>query len=188
MEQQFDIQIDNVTRKEYVQAGSETIRRMILPLLALVTVFTVVIAMAVQNFSLQSLLLPFGVAIAFLLVMYIMVLTSWKNFPSDTQFSYLIDEDGWEITVGESRANIDWDKTTRMTVRSHVVLLFNEANRSNMLPRRCLTNEQLAQMQQWFRESRSAFKDRQKADEEQFRKDYRLKRIQERSNRKHRWF
>ena len=188
MDTQFDIQINGVTKKEYIQAGSDTVRRMTLPLLALVAVFTAVITLAVQNFSLKALLLPFGVAIVFLLIMYLMVVTSWKNFPADTQFSYLIDEDGWEITVGENRANIDWSKTTRMTVRSHVVLLFNESNRSNMLPRRCLTDDQLAQMQQWFKESRKAFKDRQKEDDEQFRKDYRLKRIQERSNRKWRWF
>lgn len=188
MEQQFDIQINGITKKEYLQAGSDTVRRMTLPLLALVTVFTAVIALAVQNFSLQSLLLPFGIALAFLLIMYAMVAASWKNFPADTAFSYLIDEDGWEITVGDSRANIDWNKTTRMTVRSHVVLLFNEANRSNLLPRRCLTDAQLAQMQQWFKASRSSFKDLRNAEEEQFRKDYRLKRIAERGNRKHRWF
>lgn len=188
MGDQFDIQINGVTRKEYIQAGTDTLRRMILPLLLLVIVFTFVIAMAVQNYSLKSLLLPFAVAFAFLLIMYIMVVASWKNFPADTKYSYLIDEDGWEITVGRDSANIDWDKTSRMTVRSHVVLLFNEANRSNLIPRRCLTNEQLAQMQQWFKESRKDFKNRQKEEDEQFRKDYRLKRIQERGNRKHRWF
>ena len=188
MDIQFDIQVNGVTKKEYVQAGSDTVRRMILPLMALVAAFTIIIALAVHNFSLKSLFLPFGVAAAFLLIMYAMVVLSWKNFPADTQFSYLIDEDGWEITVGDDRANIDWSKTTRMTVRSHVVLLFNESNRSNMLPRRCLTDEQLAQMKQWFKESRKAFKERQKEEDEQFRKDYRMKRIEARSNRKWRWF
>lgn len=187
MDKQYDIQVNGVTKKEYIQAGSDTVRRMVLPLLALVAVFTVVIALAVQNFSLKSLLLPFVVAFVFLLIMYIMVVASWKGFPADTQFSYLIDSDGWEITVGEDRANIDWSQTTRMTVRSHVVLLFNESNRSNMLPRRCLTDEQLSQMKQWFKESRKAFKDRQKEDDEKFRRDYRMNRIAQRANRKNRW-
>lgn len=188
MEEQFEISVNGVTRREYLQAGSETLRRMVFPLLALVALFTVVIALAVQNFTLKSLFLPFGVAAAFLLLSYLMVVISWKSFPSDVTFSYLIDSDGWELTVGEDRANIDWNKTVRFTVRRHVVLLFSESNRSSLLPRRCLNDAQLVQMKQWFRDSRKAFRERQKTEEEEFRRDYRMKRIEARSGRKRRWF
>lgn len=188
MDDQYDIQINGITRQEFIQAGSEFIRRMVLPLFLLVAVVTVVIALAISDFSLRSLLPPFLIAIAALVVLRLSVVFSWKKFPADTQFSYLIDQDGWQITVGDTSANVDWQDTVRMTVRSHVVLLFNEDNRSNLLPRRCLTPEQLAQLKVWYDQSRSAHKARQKEKDQQFRRDFRMRRLEEKSNRRRsRW-
>ena len=184
MDDQYDIQIDGLTRREFIQAGSEFIRRIALPLFALVAVVTAVIAMAIGDFSLRSLLPPFLVAIAALVVLRLSVVFSWRKFPADTRFSYLIDREGWQITVGDTSANVDWQDTARMTVRSHVVLLFNEDNRSNLLPRRCLTPEQLEQMRLWYRQSRSEYKARRKEKEQQFRRDYRMRRLEEKSNRR----
>ena len=186
MDEQYDIQIKGVTKAEYVQAGSESIRRMVLPLLLMVALATVVIALAIDDFSLRSLLPPFVIALGVLLLLWVSVVMSWKKFPADTEFSYLIDREGWQLTVGEASANIDWQDTVRLTVRSHVVLLFQESNRSNILPRRCLTPEQLAQIQTWFDASRDAYKTRQKEKDEQFRRDYRARRMEEKSSRRRR--
>lgn len=187
MDEQYDIQIEGITKAEYVQAGTEIIRRMIVPLILLVAAATLIIALFIDDFSLRSLLPPFVVALLAPVVMWASVVHSWKKFPAGTSFSYLIDREGWQLTVGESSANIDWQDTVRMTVRSHVVLLFHESNRSNILPRRCLTPEQLAQLRAWFDDSRTAHKARQKEQDEQFRKDYRMKRLEAKANRRSPW-
>ncbi len=187
MDEQYSIQIKGVTKAEYVQAGSELIRRMILPLILMVALATLVISLAIDDFSLRSLLPPFVIALLVPIVLRVCVVTSWKKFPADTEYSYLIDSDGWELTVGEASANIDWQDTVRLVVRSHVVLLFHESNRSNILPRRCLTPEQLAQLQAWFNASRDQYKARRKEKDEEFRKDYRMRRLEEKSNRRSRW-
>lgn len=179
--EQFDIQIQSITKKEYVQAGTESIRRMTLPLLALVAVLTIIIAMAIQDFSYRSIVPPFGIALIVVFFLRFTVSRSWKNYPADTAYSFQFDQKGWRITVGEESVPVDWRDTYRMTVRRDVVLLYNESNRSNLLPRRCVSDAQLEQMRTWFKASRAEHKLRAKAEENRYREDYRARRREERA-------
>lgn len=146
MDEQFDIQVSDVTKKEFTQAGSEMIRGLVGPAFLAVAVVTIVIMMFLGDYSLKAFLPPFVIVGALLLIAWLMVSRGYKDFPKDITFSYLIDVEGWQLTVGEESANIDWRDTAKLVVRSQVVLLYNEDNRSNILPRRCLTDHQLEQM------------------------------------------
>lgn len=181
MNQAFEIQIQSITKKEYVQAGTEAIRRMILPLLALVAVLTVVIAMAIDDYSFRSLVPPFMIALAALLLFRLMVSHSWKNYPADTVYSFQIDKKGWRISVGAESSYVEWRDTYRMTLRRDVILLYNESNRSNLLPRRCVTDAQLKLMQAWFGASRAEHKLRVKKAEAKEREDAHRRRREARS-------
>lgn len=183
MEKQIRVEIESITREEYIQAGSASIRRMALPLFGLVAVLTVIIALAIQDFSVRSILVPFLIALAALVVFEVMVITSWRRFPADTAFSYLIDETGWQLTMGEETVKVEWDETARLTIRSHAILLYNETNRSNLLPRRCVTQEQIDWMKELYRASRKEYKLLQKEKENMEREKSRKKRAETRSNR-----
>ena len=141
---------------------------------------------APQN-SLKAFLPPFVIVGALLLLAWMMVGRGYKDFPKDITFSYLIDVEGWQLTVGEESANIDWQDTAKLVVRSQVVLLYNEDNRSNILPRRCLTDHQLEQMRAWFQISRPAYRLRQRERAQAWRNEHRQKREQSRNGRRGGW-
>ncbi len=187
MDEQFDIQVSNVTKKEFTQAGSEMIRGLVGPAFLAVAVVTIVIMMFLGDYSLKAFLPPFVIVGALLLIAWLMVGRGYKDFPKDITFSYLIDVEGWQLTVGEESANIDWQDTTKLVVRSQVVLLYNEDNRSNMLPRRCLTDHQLEQMREWFQISRPAYRLRQRERAQAWRDEHRQKREQSRNGRRGGW-
>ena len=187
LDEQVDIQVSNVTKKEFTQAGSEMIRGLVGPAFLAVAVVTIVIMMFLGDYSLKAFLPPFVIVGALLLLAWMMVGRGYKDFPKDITFSYLIDVEGWQLTVGEESANIDWQDTTKLVVRSQVVLLYNEDNRSNMLPRRCLTDHQLEQMREWFQISRPAYRLRQRERAQAWRDEHRQKREQSRNGRRGGW-
>ncbi len=187
MQDQIQIQVTSMQKKEYIQLGFETVRRLLLPMLALVTLVVLAIALAIQDMSVRSLLPPYVLIALGVLAYYIMIALSWKDFLADTKFSYVIDDYAWQLTVGEETVQVKWSDTVRMTVRSRVILLYNEDNRSNLLPRRCVTPEQLAQLRQWFRDSRMDYKISEAEKTAKFRADYRKRRAQAKRNRRNRW-
>ncbi len=184
MENQIQISCQEIKRAEYMQAGMETIRRMLLPLLGMVAILTLIICLVIADFSLRSILPPFLVVGAGIGIYWVLLARNWKDFPAETAFSYTIDQEGWQITLGEDTVSIPWDATARMTKRRDVIFLYNEGDRSNLLPRRCLTKEQLAQIEAWFRASRTEYRELQKLRDARERARYRTRLEQNRSRRR----
>ena len=187
MDEQFDIQVSDVTKREFTQAGGELIRGLAAPAFFAVAVVTIVIMMFLDDYSLKALIPPFVLVGALLLIAWLLVGRGYKEFPKDITFSYLIDVEGWQLTVGEESANIDWQDTAKLVVRRHVVLLYNDDNRSNILPRRCLTDHQLEQMRTWFQASRPAYRARQRLRAQAWRDEHRKKREEGRNGRRGGW-
>lgn len=176
MDEQFDIRVSGVTKREFSQAGAELVRGTAVPLLVAVAVVTLVIMMFMGDYSLKALLPPFAVVLILLAVARLMVGRGYKDFPKDTEYSFLIDVEGWQLTVADTSANVDWQDTAKLVVRRHAVLLYNEDNRSNLLPRRCVTDHQLAMMRTWFQASRPAYRARQRVKSQAWREDSRQRR------------
>ncbi len=178
MEQTFKIEISAMTKQEYIQTATESIRRLIAPAFAVAAMITVAIAFAINDFSVRSIVPPFAILAVIIAVMWVLMASSWKSYPKDTSFSYVIDDAGWELTVQGVSARVDWQDTQHLTIRRHVVLLYNESNRSNVIPRRALTQAQLAQIRAWYRDSRRMFKARQRFKDQQYLAERRARRVE----------
>lgn len=180
MDEQYEIQVSDITRKEFTQAGGELLLRFGGMALAIVTVVTVLLILIMDEFSVQAMVSPYVVVLGLLCVFWIMMASSYKKFPKDIEYSYLIDSDGWQITVKDISTNVDWQDTVRMVVRRHAILFFQEENRSNLLPRRCVSDHQLAMMRTWYQASRPAYRARRQAKERQQREERRQRARQKR--------
>lgn len=102
MDEQFDIQVSDVTKKEFTQAGSEMIRGLVGPAFLAVAVVTIVIMMFLGDYSLKAFLPPFVIVGALLLIAWLMVSRGYKDFPKDITFSYLIDVEGGSSPWGRN--------------------------------------------------------------------------------------
>ena len=163
-ERQFDIQVDGTTREEYLQASREMVYDVIPTGLLMVTLITVCILLLVKKVTLWSVLAPYLVLAAAFAVGIWYLGTQWKKFPGDMGYSYLIDAEGWQLSVGESYGGSNWDETRKMKERSHILLFYQrESNAASSLPKRCLTQEQLEAIRGWYRDSRPAYKAKDKA-------------------------
>lgn len=161
-DEQFDIQVPGLTVGEFMAAGDQMLLNMLPPLLILVTVVTVVI-LAFTRITFLGIVSPY-VVVALCIGVYLILLRSqYKKLPENLSFSYLIDSDGWQLTLGEEKANIDWVDTPRLVERRHIFLLYHQENSSNVLPKRVLTEHQMECIRSWYRDSRDDQKRRERA-------------------------
>ena len=168
-ERQFDIQVDGTTKEEYLEASREMVYDVVPTGILMVTLITVCILLLMKEITLWSVLLPYLImAIAFVVgILYLGA--QWKKFPSEMQYSYLIDAEGWQLSVGESYGGSNWDETRKLKERRHVLLFYQrESNAASSLPKRCLTDEQLEAIRGWYKNSRQDYKAK---DKELFQKE-----------------
>lgn len=172
-ERQFDIQVDGTTREEFREASREMVYDVVPTGLLMVTILTFCILLLMKEITLWAILLPYLImAVAFVAGIVYMG-AQWKKFPSDMQYSYLIDAEGWQLTIGENFGGSNWDETRKMKDRKHVLLFYQrESNAASSLPKRCLSEEQLAAIRGWYRDSRKAYKAK---DKELFEKERQAK-------------
>lgn len=162
-ERQFEIQVDKTTKEEYLQASREMVYDVIPTGVVLVTLVTVCILLLMDEITAVSIVAPYIILVIAILVGLWYVGSQWKKFPQDVQYSYLIDAEGWQLSVGEDYGGSDWDETRKMKERSHVLLFYQRnSNAASSLPKRCLTQEQLEAIRGWYKGSRQAFKAKDK--------------------------
>lgn len=160
---QFHIQVDGLTRREYLQAGSQLIWSILPTGLLMVTLITGCILLLMDTVTVTAVAVPYLVlGLAVLLGLGYLRL-DWKKAPKDVSFSFSLDGEGWEMAVGGQRGGAAWSETSRMKERSAVLLFYQRGkSSSSALPRRCLTPEQLEAVRGWYAASREDFKRKDK--------------------------
>jgi len=168
-ERQFDILVDGTTREEYLQASREMVFDVVPTGILMVTLITVCILLLMKEITLWSILLPYLIMAAAFVAGILYLGAQWKKFPKDMRYSYLIDAEGWQLSVGDSYGGSNWNETRKMKERSHILLFYQrESNAASSLPKRCLTGEQLEAIRGWYKDSRQAYIAR---DKELFQKE-----------------
>lgn len=163
-DRQFDIQVDGTTKEEYLEASREMVLGMLPTGIVLVTIVTVCILLLMETVTVGAIVAPYLVLALALMGGLLYVRSQWKKFPADMSYSYLIDAEGWQLTVGDSYGGANWDETPKMTERSKVLLFYQRnSSASSTLPKRCLTGEQLEAIRGWYQASRADFKAKDKA-------------------------
>ena len=176
-DRQFDIQVTGVTREEYLQASGELIRSMIPTGLVLVTAVTMFLLVFTEEITLKAVLAPYVVLLLAIAGGYLYLRLSWKKFPQDVAYSFLIDAEGWQLTVGEDYGGADWDATAKLKEKSGVLLFYMRGSTaSSSLPKRCLTEEQLEAIRGWYQASRADYKSKEKERARQDRQEQKAKR------------
>lgn len=162
-ERQFDIQVEGITKAEYLQASREMILSMVPMGLVMVTLVTVCILLFLSEITWAAVIAPYVVLLVVVALGLLYLELDWKKFPKDMAFSYLIDAEGWQLTVGESYGGADWVETPKLKEKSKVLLFYQrDSTASSSLPKRCLTDEQLEAIRGWYQASRADFKQTEK--------------------------
>lgn len=160
MNQQFEVEVHGITKREFFESGVQLIVRLAAPVLIAVTAVTVLIVYITGDTSVKSLISPFAVVLL-CAVGYLFVLNSnYKSLSGDLVFTYSFDKKGWKLTVGEQEGEVLWEDTVSLIERKNVFLLHNATNSSSTLPKRSLDETQKKSIRNWFKDSRPAYKEK----------------------------
>ena len=183
-DRQFDIPVNGITREEYRDSSHQMVLDVVPTGFFMVTVITACILLLMEEVTLMSVLMPYLLLALAFVVGAAYLDAQWKKFPSDVEYSFLIDAEGWQMTVGESYGGSDWNETRKLVEKRHVLLFYQrESNAASSLPKRCLTDEQLTAIRGWYKASRKAYRVRDKELFEAERREKAAKRTGRR-----RWF
>lgn len=158
MEDGFKVHVNGITKVEYMAAAWWLCIRKVIPIVIFIVAATAFL-MLFGGGSPVILLFPF-LAIGITLGYYELVnLRNFKKFPTDLVMDYEFDSHGWRLYVQEHTGVCAWASTVLMRETKEVFLLYNTKATSNLLPKRCMTGEQMTQVRKWYKDrfSQSGF-------------------------------
>lgn len=153
METNFSVHVDGLTKNEVMQS----MRRMVLmPYLILWAVaYAVVLVVFLVQGSIGFYGL-YGPGIILILLALAYEFTGRKNFVpmgyDKATLDYEFFPQGYRLTVGENSMFFHWKDAVVKKTRSNF-LLYSDKRNSSILPKRCLTEAQTAQLLQWAGEN-----------------------------------
>lgn len=149
------IKVNGVTREEYMEACHLSARRLYVMLAVVMAIICGVIILATGNASWQAFFGPLLVYVICVGGYEAMIRKNYKGqLEQVEEVTYTITKLGWTCKVGDQENYIYWKGTPRMAQTKHGVFLYCDEVNSSLLPRRLLTQEQIDQLRQWFKESR----------------------------------
>ncbi len=152
---QFNIPVDCLHKEEFIQAGDELVFSYLPTGFVVATAAAGCIVLAARKATMALVLLPFLILAAAIGLGLLYMRYSWRKFPKDVAFSFLIDSEGWQMTVGENYGGATWEQTPRLKDRSLLLLFCQQGRRgASALPKRCLTDDQLRTILSWYQETR----------------------------------
>lgn len=149
MDAEFTVHVEGLTAGEVMQSMRRMVLRPYLILWAVVYAVVLVIYLVQHSLSFFAL---FGPAIILILLALAYEFSGRKNYKpmkySEAVLDYRFTQDGYTLTVGEQSMNFPWASTQLKRTRSNF-LLYSDKRSSSILPKRCLTAEQKAQLLAW---------------------------------------
>ena len=157
---EFTVKVDGIRRKEFMQANHFMALKQyvaVAGLLLLLALSILIINGSDQFKNLWALAIVIPVVP---IVYHISFLRAYGKYPyGEMEMTYVFDERGWRLTVNGQTGVVAWANTLKLRRTKTVFLLYarTEVRRglvSNVLPRRCLTDEQAEQIVTWFNEKK----------------------------------
>lgn len=101
--------------------------------------------------SLSTYFVTLFVFVVLLLYLEIKRWQDYSKFPKDMELNYEFDPNGWRLHVKNESSFCAWASTVKLVETRRLFLLYNSKNTSNLLPKRCLTEEQIALIRTWYK-------------------------------------
>ena len=147
----FEVKVTEINRKEYLSALRWMQMKRVRNLIIALAVIFVFIYCVLDPRPTWLPLLAVGVILFVLAYYEVMRWLDYPKFPKEFSMSYVIDNRGWRLQVGEEQSVCAWSSTVKLVDTKALFLLYNSKNSSNLLPKRCLTQEQIEQVRFWYK-------------------------------------
>lgn len=168
-ERRIEVRVKGLTREEYREASNQMVYDVVPTGILMVTLITFCIVLLMETVTLGAILAPYLILLLAMCAGMAYLNSQWKKFPQETEFSFLIDGEGWQLTVGGQSGGSPWNRTARLKEHRHVFLLYQRgSNASTTLPKRSLSKEEEQAVRAWFKGSREEYKE---YDRDQFQKE-----------------
>ncbi len=171
----FTVSVGGITRREYFEACTENERRMHLILGVAMVIICGAILLIKGTVDWRDIAGPAAVYIVVMGGYGLMTRLGYKNQLAvlDPPVVYDIHGGRWAVTKDGATVEVEWKATTRLRKTRSCLFLYSDGATSNLIPLRLLTEEQVAAMETWFRNTRSMAKDYQKKKEKLEREKFR---------------
>ena len=150
MEHSFSVTVSKISRKEFNSALRGMFRRREIVFLLIAFLAFLVLVLAKEDpsllFCFSPLIAPAVVAALFEFIFF----NTYNQFPGNLTMDYTMDAEGWKLLVNGDNGSSAWADMYALVERKHVFLLCHTKTSSNLLPKRCLTAEQIEQIRTWY--------------------------------------
>ena len=154
--ERFTVQVDGIQLKEFMQANHFMALKQYVAVAALMAILAASILVVIGPDQLKN-LWALGIVIPAVPIFYhFSFRRAYGKQPyGEMGMTYEFSADGWRITVNGNTGTVPWANTLKLRRTKTVFLLYariegRRAMVSNVLPRRCLTDQQADQIVAWF--------------------------------------
>lgn len=171
----FTIEVDGIRRREYYEACRENGRRLHIILAGSMIVICGAILILKSSIRPADILGPAAIYAVVTAGYVLLTRLGYKDQLAvlDPPVVYSFNGGRWTADNGSVTAEIEWKATPRMRKTRSCLFLYNDGASGNLIPLRLLTDEQLAAIETWYRNSREQAKVWQKEQEKQERQKFR---------------
>lgn len=167
----FSVMVRGITKQEFLEANRSLARTPFLYMLLVILgcILVVILTGSVSNpWSLLWFLTPIPILLIFREYGY---RSSFKKGPfKDLALDYDFNPDGWTVSMEGASGGVAWADTKKIVRTANDLLLYvrvytangkRKTNSSNVIPLRCIEEQQIAQLRSWFSESKARVKAKQ---------------------------
>ena len=149
--EELHVAVRGIRKNEYLQSLRRVALKPYLWMWVIVAAVVAVLTVFTGDTRPQSFLIPLAILLVLPLIYEWWNRSNGKNLDLDqVEIDYWLDERGWRMEANGNRAVFIWSNTRLVETRDDL-LLYTDQRTSSLLPKRCLTAEEQAQIQTWAR-------------------------------------
>ena len=160
---EFTIEVNGITRDEYITASHENFRRLYTMLPICMVLICGVIVLATKNYSLKSIAWPFVIYFIVIIAAEIIIRRGYHDeLSSFGPIIYSFSDTGWSVTAGDEKHCFNWEQTPTIRLKKNALFLYSDEVNSNLIPTRLLKSDEIETIKTRFASSRDKAKIYQK--------------------------
>lgn len=151
----FTIPVTSITKREYIQACRRLALRLYSTLAVAMVIICGCILITSSQITIFALLAPVAIYLAVILITEILMQVLYKGQLNQiAELEYEFGPLQWAVIAQGERAEFKWSVTPKLVKTKDCLFLYNDVNRSSMVPRRLLTARQEEQILAWYQKAR----------------------------------
>jgi hypothetical protein len=145
----ISVRVENLTPREVMESLRRMMRKTYLILWAIVYAVVLLVALVQKAATVYTIL---GPAVILILLALAYEYQGRKSFGAmgygEAVMDYELTPKGYRLTMGENSVEFSW-KTARLAETRSDFLLYSDQKNSSVLPKRCLTEEEIKKLRTW---------------------------------------